>query len=86
MARPHCHFITAVVDALYSLGLEYETIIIIPDNDEVGWKGAEKLHNRLLYDFDCCYMFDFNGAKDIREYIAKQSKQKVKQELLNVIQ
>jgi len=88
IARPHCHFITGVTDYL-NYGEEgydecWTNIIIIPDNDTVGVEGANKLLDSIRgdTDYDCLSMFKFSGAKDIREYIAKEGKDKVRKELL----
>ncbi len=55
----------------------YDSIVIIPDNDEVGKKGAielaESIEATVTTDVT---IFEFKGAKDIREYIQKQGKVK----------
>lgn len=66
-----------------SEALAIDNIIIIPDNDDIGIKSAEDLAVKLV---DCVIpkcpiLFEFTGAKDIREYVAKVGKDCVKEEL-----
>lgn len=96
IARPHCHHIDGT-EEFFDDVLErcVEQIIIIPDNDTVGMDGAQELHYILsdLYYYEedawesyCdVTIFSFDGAKDIREYIAKVGKQQVRKELLRMV-
>lgn len=80
MSRPHCRHVegigTFIEDALEGV----ETVIIIPDNDTVGMEGAEKLREKLEWVHNCI-MFDFSGAKDVRQLIQLKGKGYVRQEL-----
>lgn len=87
IARPHCRHI----DGIEYLLEDVENVIIIPDNDTVGMDGAiqlrDELDGALHYDdegfeMDCdITIFSFDGAKDVREYIAKKGKDYVRREL-----
>lgn len=80
IARPHCHYTSGISDFLEDVLSVWE-VIIIPDNDVVGIEGAEKLYKILEQDGNSCAIFDFDGEKDIRAYIAKVGKGRVKREL-----
>jgi len=86
IARPHCHYIDGI-EILFDdedFG-EFYNVIIVPDNDVVGMKGAEKLYELLKWEYDCgIFSFD-SKVKDIREYIARVGKQQVKKELKRYI-
>jgi len=91
IARPHCRHTDGIVEFFNDVGESVEDIVIIPDNDTMGMEGAERLKDELsgLYfdddewgDILCeCTIFSFNGAKDIRKYIARVGKQQVRKEL-----
>ena len=94
IARPHCRYIDGIRELFEEVFDGVERIIIIPDNDTVGREGAEQLQNELEglcyceddWDEECdISIFPFDGAKDIREYIAKVGKQQVYKELLRLI-
>ncbi len=80
IARPHCHYTGGISDFLEEILFTWK-VVIIPDNDVVGIEGAEKLYKILEQDSSCCAIFDFDGAKDIRSYIAKVGKERVRREL-----
>lgn len=67
---------TIVIDLYFHFGIQ--DIIVIPDNDEVGIESAEKIRKGMPID---THIFEFRGAKDIRDYIAKVGKLRVRQEL-----
>lgn len=86
IGRPHCHYIEGIIDYLYYIDgcIEgYESIIIIPDNDEVGKSGAGKLFDKIDKQIRCrnLQFFTFEEAKDIREYIKIKGKDIVIKEL-----
>jgi hypothetical protein len=99
IARPHCHYADGIEKFFTRIMDRFDSIVIIPDNDTVGIEGAKKLYSALeyLYEEDYleddeyddnnwdCHIFSFDGAKDIREYIAKKGKDYVKQELRKYI-
>jgi len=94
IARPHCHFVEGVIDYL-NYGdegygdegeeeEEWNNIIIVPDNDAVGIEGANNLLDSIRKNvsfYDRLDMFEFSGAKDVRELIKLKGKDKVKTEL-----
>jgi len=95
IARSNCQYTDGIWDMFLETGLAgTERIIIIPDNDTVGIAGAEQLRDELdglYYDDDFgegevdITIFSFNGAKDIREYIALKGKKTVRKELISMI-
>ncbi len=86
IARPNCHFTDGVLEHLDNwVQDEDEPIIIIPDNDKVGMDGAYELMS-IIEEYYPCSIFGFSGVKDIREYILKVGKDKVRRELEYVIQ
>lgn len=80
IARPNCHYVDGIVDMLYKIGAGVCNIIIIPDNDDVGKAGAEKLCGILQEYFDSA-IFYFDGVKDIRQLIQLKGKDYVRQQL-----
>jgi hypothetical protein len=85
ISRPNCHYIESIISVLYEI-TEVEDglgrFVIIPDNDTVGIEGASKLRNKIYYETENTTIHSFTtGAKDIREYIMKYGKDKVRQEL-----
>lgn len=61
-------------------------IIIIPDNDKAGQKGALDLYAEITTNIDInCKIFKFGKAKDIREYISKFGEEVVRHELEELI-
>jgi len=80
IARPHCRHTEGIMDFFTDVLEGVDTIIIIPDNDTVGMEGAEKLQNDLDNSYDCI-LFDYCGAKDIRQLIQLKGKDYVRQEL-----
>lgn len=84
MSRPNCNYKDGIIDWLGAWDDEDCVVTIIPDNDDVGMEGARSLH-RELDDYFYCNIFSFNGARDIREYIAKVGKGQAKKELLRMI-
>ncbi len=82
VARPNCHFTTGFWYFLTEIG--YESVVIIPDNDDVGISGANKLCDEIGEVTDCI-VYEFDGAKDIRELIKIKSKSFVKQELMRYV-
>ncbi len=81
MARPHCRHTDGVNEFFEEILDGIETVVIIPDRDSVGMKGADKLRNTLSYDEYECYIYPLSGAKDIRELIRTKGKGYVKQDL-----
>ena len=83
IARPHCHFIDGIIEYLNAIEYAWDNIIIVPDNDVVGTEGAKNLHKSIIRNVEHLHIdtFNFSGAKDIREYIAKKGKDKVRKEL-----
>jgi len=95
IARPHCRHIDGIREFFNDVIDSVEHIIIIPDNDTVGYDGAEQLYGELdgLY---CCGdgdwvekcdidIFHFSGAKDIRQLIQLKGKDYVRRELSRLI-
>lgn len=64
----------------FLLESDIHSVIIIPDNDEAGLKSAVNTI-KALKRIVSCNMFEFKGAKDIREYISKKGKEQVRREL-----
>ena len=94
IARPHCRYTDGIRAFLGEVIGTVERIIIIPDNDTVGRKGAEQLQDELdgLYYCDDweedevdITIFPFDGAKDIRQLIQLKGKDYVKKYLMRVI-
>lgn len=94
IARPHCRYIEGVREFLGEVIGSVERIILIPDNDTVGRKGAEQLQDELdgLYYADDweeegvdITIFSFEGAKDIRELIRLRGKDYARRELRKCI-
>lgn len=79
IARPNCHYVDGIQYLLEEIG--YENKVIIPDNDEVGIIGANKLCEGIIN----CGVFEFDGAKDIRELIKLKGRAFVKQELMRYV-
>lgn len=80
IGRPHCHYIKETIH--YLSYCDIDNIVIIPDNDEVGIKGAESLYKEILERVTTdVYLFNFKGAKDIREWIRKVGKDEAKYKL-----
>ena len=69
----------------FLLESDIHSVIVIPDNDEVGIKSAVNTI-KALRRIVSCNMFEFDGAKDIREHISKTSKDQVTKELGQYIQ
>lgn len=81
IGRPNCKFTKYIEDIFFEADGEfYGEIVIIPDNDEVGLLGANELAD-ILADYFNVYLFTFDGAKDIREYIKLKGKDYVRKEL-----
>lgn len=80
LGRPNCHFVKDIDYLLDKFSGVGPLIVIIPDNDEVGKAGAHKLHDKIPTNMES-RIFEFKGAKDIREYVLKNGRQEVKQEL-----
>ena len=80
IARPNCHFMDSIIPVLYEIGAEVLDIVIVPDNDEVGKSGADLLLREVSREFDCT-IFNFDGAKDIRQLIRLRGKDYVSNEL-----
>ena len=76
---PFCGFDLRVLEDVlfdYTDGEEFENILIIPDNDDVGIKCANNIAS--------CFggeIFEFSGTKDIRKYIKLKGKDSVIKEL-----
>lgn len=94
IARPHCRYIDGIRHFLENVLEGIENVIIIPDNDAVGYEGAEQLQKELnglcYYDeggeVDCnINIFFFDDAKDVRRLIQLKGKDYVKRELENYI-
>ena len=94
IARPHCRYTDGIRAFLGEVIGTVERIIIIPDNDTVGRKGAEQLQDELdgLYYCDDweedevdITIFPFDGAKDVRQLIQLKGKEVVRKELLRLI-
>lgn len=66
------------------LEFDISSVIVIPDNDEAGCISTQKLV-KVLSGIVNISVFEFEGAKDIREYIFLKGKDAVKQELLRYI-
>ena len=81
ISRPHCHYIYNAMDYIFNCWAWFDNVVIIPDNDSVGMRGAETLYEKLLCEGVSCEIFEFEGAKDIREYIFQHGKDKVFEEL-----
>ena len=75
VARPHCYFND--LDEYFGDSL-WEQVLIIPDNDEVGIKGGHALWDYLVKNhneqFTELITVEYDGAKDIREFIQKNGK------------
>ena len=84
-SRPSCHYKENLQECLYEINMDevIQQIVIIPDNDKIGKESAKQLYKEL-YNYHCS-IFDFKGAKDIREYIKLKGKQQVKKELLDMV-
>lgn len=80
-SRPHCHYTDNVMDYIFNVWCWFDNVVIIPDNDIVGINGAKMLYEKFQHNGINCDMFKFEGAKDIREYIAQYGKDKVFEEL-----
>jgi DNA primase len=83
IGRPSCNSCEGMIVDWLNANECIETVIIIPDNDLVGQGGA-----KLLADLICTNtekdvdVFEFNDkCKDIREYIQKVGKERVRREL-----
>ena len=94
IARPHCRYIEGIREFLGEAIDSVGRIIIIPDNDTVGHKGAEQLRDELdglYYDDDWeagevdITIFPFDEVKDVRDYIKLEGKEVVRKELLRLI-
>ena len=91
IARPHCRHTEGIRAFLGEVIGTVERIIIIPDNDTVGWEGVERLQDELegLYyeegdwvgDEVDITIFPFDGAKDVRRLIELKGKDYVRKEL-----
>jgi DNA primase len=83
IGRPSCNSCEGMIVDWLNANEGVETVVIIPDNDLVGQGGA-----KLLADLICTNtekdveVFEFNDTcKDIRAYIQKVGKEKVRSEL-----
>jgi len=94
ISRPHCHYTEGIEVLFMDILEDVERVVIIPDNDTVGIKGAEKLrgiiegipcNDDVGIDYISCDIFSFDGAKDIREYIKLKGKEVVGKELSKMI-
>jgi hypothetical protein len=82
IGRPSCNSCVEIVCQWVGINEDIKHIIIIPDNDEVGKDGAKELHKCLNMDFgEITDIFEYAGAKDIREYIQRVGKSRVREEL-----
>lgn len=91
IARYNCWHTEGIKEFLEGVLDNIERIIIVPDNNTVGMEGAEQLRDELegfyYYDEDrfeiesSITIFSFNGAIDVRKYIAKKGKDCVRWEL-----
>lgn len=82
IGRPSCNSCAGMVREFIRLNKNIHTVIVIPDNDKVGINGAKELQQEIdniaaIQNF----RFQYTGVKDIREYIAKEGKEKVREEL-----
>ena len=76
---PFCGFDLKVLEDVlfdYTDVKDFENILIIPDNDDVGIKCANNIASWFGGE-----IFEFSGTKDIREYIKKKGKDSVIKEL-----
>ncbi len=80
IARPHCRYMEGIGDFFENVLEGIDTVVIIPDNDTVGMGGGERLRDILWNDYNCM-VFNFDGAKDIRQLIELRGKDYVRQEL-----
>jgi len=81
IARPNCHYTKGIWYFYNEIG--YGSIVIVPDNDDVGMSGAQRLYDEVRCRVDAdCIVFEFDGVKDIRELIKRKGKASVKQELM----
>lgn len=70
----------------YYYRFDDKQVIIISDNNEVGKKGALELQKEIQGNIDVvCKVFEVTKVKDIREYISKYGKEKVRDELKGYI-
>lgn len=74
IGMPSCHFVKETTEFIDYLCPE-EDIIIVPDNDEVGQKAGQELYDELSK-YESCYIFEYERAKDIREWIKLVGKDK----------
>lgn len=79
IARPNCHWVGCIPYLMSDI--EPDTIVIIPDNDEVGIQGAKELDKEFRWE-DCGnYIFEYKGARDIRDWIKLVGKQEALKQL-----
>jgi len=82
IGRASCNTCVEILYDFISFEPEIKRVIVIPDNDEVGLEGC---HNLEIGIDNKCFVainhFSYSGAKDIREYIIKVGKERVRDEL-----
>jgi hypothetical protein len=81
IARPNCNFtcgLTSVVSVIEDHFSIYRSIVV-PDNDKVGRVGAKEVKHILRDNGYMTYIFNFKGDKDIRDFILRVGKEKVKE-------
>jgi DNA primase len=82
IGRPSCNSCVEIVCQWVGINEDIKHIIIIPDNDEVGKDGAKELHKCLNMDFgEITDIFEYAGAKDIRELISVKGRDAVRKML-----
>lgn len=79
IGKPCCTYGNKIIQH-YLLESDIHSVIVIPDNDDAGIKSAVNTI-KALRRIVSCNMFEFDGAKDIRERISKVSKEQVTKEL-----
>lgn len=82
IGRTSCNTCEDIIIDFINFEPEINRVVLIPDNDRVGLEGC---HNLEVSIDDKCYVaighFCYKGCKDIREYIAKVGKERVRNEL-----